>query len=484
MTKAKNIILLMTDQHRIDYVGYAGSKKVDTPNMDRIAESVGFTNCQTVNPVCTPARTALITGKYTHQIGTLAMSGDLSLQHPTFMRALQKAGYHTSGIGKFHFLQTWEWGIPRGKGVNLVSLKEKIKEYGYDYVWETSGKQLAVKNYCDYCEYLEQKGLLETYRDFVQTTGPNTPFPDVWPEDEANPWPLSEEDYIDVVTADKIIDRIEARQEDKPFFIFGSFCSPHKPFDPPERYLNMVPYQEMDDFIPGEKALSDIDKQRLYKKRRAYIAMIKLIDDQIGRIFDVLEKEGILDDTVILFTADHGEMLGDHFRIQKSVHFRASATVPAAIRHPEYLHRKVSDAPIELTDLTATILDIAGLNPQEALSKRWPAFHNIVPSRSLMPIVTGEKDRIRDFTFTECSGKWEMIQTECWKYVRFLDYSDPDQVVEVFYDLSNDSDETINSIDDPSFKQAIEWCRKRRDYVKDRTPPAQTVWAPLIEGSI
>jgi arylsulfatase A-like enzyme len=482
MKKAKNIILLMTDQHRIDYVSYAGSKKVDTPNIDRIAESVGFTNCQSVNPVCTPARTALITGKYTHQIGTLAMSGDLSLQHPTFMRALQKAGYHTSGIGKFHFLQTWEWGVPRGQGVHLVSLREKIKEYGYDYVWETSGKQLAVKNYCDYCEYLEQKGLLETYRDFVQASGPNTPFPDVWPEDEANPWPLSEEDYIDVVTADKIIDRIEARPEDKPFFIFGSFCSPHKPFDPPQRYLDMVPYEEIDDFIPGEKALSDIDKLRLYKKRRAYIAMIRLIDDQIGRILAALEQNGLLEDTVILFTADHGEMLGDHFRIQKSLPFRASATVPTAIRHPEYLHRKVSEAPVELTDLTATILDIAGLDPQEALSKRWPAFHNIVPSRSIMPIVTGEKDRIRDFTFTECSGKWQMIQTERWKYVRFLDYSDPDQVVELFYDLRNDYAETVNRIDDPSYKPVIEWCRKRRDFVMDRTPPAQTVWAPLIES--
>ena len=475
----KNIILLMTDQHRPDYVSFNGSKKISTPNIDRIAESVGFTCCQTVNPICTPARTALITGRYSHQIGMLAMSGDLSLQYPTYMQALQKAGYHTSGIGKFHFLQTWEWGTPKGKGINLVKIKDKIIELGYDYVWETSGKQLAVKNYCDYCEYLDSKGLLERYRDFVESAGGNSYYPDNDREKDPEPWPFREEDHVDVVTAHKIIERIENRPEDKPFFIFGSFCSPHKPFDPPKRYLDMIPYDETDDFIPGKKEIKN--KKLLYKKRQAYKAMIKLLDDQIGKIFATLEKHNLLEDTVIIFTSDHGEMLGDHYRIQKETYWKASATVPTAVRHPGYLNRMINNSPVEIIDIAATILDIAGIEPREALSRKWPAFNDIIPCKSLMPVIIGESGKVRNFSFTECNGKWQMIQTERWKYVRHLMYETVEALKEEFYDLGKDPDETIDLIGEAVYLDAVEWCRKRRDLILDGTPPAQTNWAPLIE---
>ena len=159
--KPKNILLLMTDQHRTDHVGFHPRAKMATPNIDRIAEGIGFTHCITVNPVCTPARTAMLTGKYSRQIGMLAMGGDLSLEHPTYPRALQKAGYYTAAIGKLHYLQTWPWSTPRGKGLNLVKLKEEIKKFGFDHLWESSGKQLALRNYCDYCDHLQKKNLLD-----------------------------------------------------------------------------------------------------------------------------------------------------------------------------------------------------------------------------------------------------------------------------------------------------------------------------------
>jgi arylsulfatase len=479
--KKKNIILLMTDQHRYDHVGYTGRGVIDTPNIDRIAGSVGFTNCQTVNPICMPARCALITGKYSHQIGTLSMSGDLSLKHPTFMRALKKAGYHTSGIGKFHFLQTWPWGIEIGKGLNLVEMKEKIKEYGFDYIWETAGKQLALRDYCDYCRYLDEKGLLEAYRDFVLTAGPNSFFPDFRPEDNGKPWPFNEEDYVDIVTTDKIIERIKNRPVERPFYIFGSFCSPHKPFDPPERYLDLIPYEEKDDFIPGEKELSDDDKKMLYKKRRAYKAMIRLIDDQIGRILAALEGEDLLDDTVILFTSDHGEMMGDHFRIQKAVPWRESVNIPLAIRHPDYLHRKLNHSPVEIIDIAATILDIAGLDHNKELGLIWPEHNNIVPCRSLMPMISGEKEQIREFAFSECScfDLWQLITTEEMKYIKKWNVNDASNYIEEFYDLCNDPKETVNQINNPEYKDSIDWCRRKRDLIIDSTPAAQTAWVPF-----
>ena len=489
----KNIMLIMTDQHRSDYVNYSGNNLVETTNIDRIAESVGFTNCHTVNPVCTPARTALITGKYAHQIGMLSMSGDLSLQYPTFMQALQKNGYFTIGIGKFHFLQTWKWDTPIGMGIDLASIKNKMKQYGFEYIWESSGKQLALRNYCDYCEYLQKKGLLEKYRDWVEAAGDNTEYPDN-NQDNANPWPFDEEDYIDVVTAGKIIEQIKNRPKDKPFYLFGSFCSPHRPYDPPERYLDMVDYKEVDDFIPGNgKVLSQEDKKLLFKQRHAAKALIKLVDDQIGRILDVLEFEGILDDTVIVFTSDHGDMLGDHYRIQKSVPWKQSVTVPLAVRHPEFTGRRINNSPVELIDIAATILDIAGIDFKKALSRDWPAFNDIVPCRSLMPIIRGEQERVRDYAFSECEfdedntsgnlrkGNWQMIQNEKWKYIRYLGYDEPGKAVEEFYDLEKDPDELINVINNPAYTDVVKWCKDRREFVTDHTPAAQTVWAPLIQ---
>ncbi|THF74009.1 sulfatase family protein [Cohnella fermenti] len=214
--------------------------------------------------------------------------------------------------------------------------------------------------------------------------------------------------------------------------------------------------------------------------RRAYKAMIAIIDEQVGRILATLEDKGILDDTVILFTSDHGEMMGDHGRVQKQSPFQASVVVPAAIRHPDYLRGERNASPVELTDLTATILDIAGIDPQQALGKSWPAFHDRVPCRSLLPIIAGEAERIRDYAFSECSGQWQMIQSDRWKYVRWLQYDDPDRVPEQLYDRQDDPHELRNVIGLPEYREAADWCRRRREHVLDRTPPAQLRWAPII----
>jgi choline-sulfatase len=480
VSQPNNILFLMTDQQRPDHAGFLPGSKIQTPNIDRLAGGVCFANCVTVNPICTPARTALLTGKYTHQIGTLAMSGDLSRQHPTYPRALQQAGYWTAGIGKFHWMQGWPWDTERGGGHDLAALGNEVRRYGFDYVWETAGKQLAQRNRCEHMAHLEKKGLLEAYRDHIYERGGNT--------DDAlkvgftgEPWPFDEEDYVDILTGDRIVECIRNRPEDRPFFIFGSFCCPHAPFDPPASYLERVPYEEDDDFITGDDVLPDDVKERLWRLRRAYRAMILLVDEQVGRIGQVLEEEGLLDDTVVLFTSDHGEMMGDHLRVQKNSWYRQSAVVPTAIRHPDHPDRSVNPSVIEITDLTATILDVAGLDPQEVLSKRWPAFHDRVPCRSLLPIVRGDADSVRDFAFSECNGAWQMIQSGRWKYVREpLRRGSPDEPVgEKLFDLESDPDELIDRAADPACAEVLAECRRRREWVMDGTPPAQTRWAPI-----
>jgi choline-sulfatase len=473
-----NILFLMTDQHRVDHVGFLPGARLETPNLNRIADSVGFYNCVSVNPICTPARTALLTGKYSHQIGTLSMSGDLSLQHPTYMRALQSAGYWTAGVGKFHWLQGWHWQKPVGQGHNLVALKEKMKQFGLDHIWESSGKQLAVKNYCDYCKHLDEKGLLQAYREHTQGRGPNLKDPSQT-QFTGEPWPFEEEDYVDLVTGQEILNAIDMRPDDRPFCIFGSFCGPHKPYDPPASYIERVPWDETDDFIMGDESMTQETKERIYRLRRAYRAMILAIDDQVGRIFTKLEEDGLLDNTLIVFTADHGEMLGDHNRLSKMQYWRQSVTVPAAIRHPGYLNEQVNESPVELTDLTATMLDAAGLDPQEVLSKPWPAFHDRVPCRSLMPIVKGELQAVRDVAFSECRGEWQMLLDHTWKYIRLLPQSVGDTGDELLYNLQEDPDELINCAEKSEHANVLNEFRLYLADLLAATPTAQLQWAPF-----
>jgi choline-sulfatase len=467
----------MTDQQRYDHVGWAASPKIRTPNMDRIAQGAAFTRCQSVNPICQPARTALLTGKYCRQIGTLSMAGDLDRRHPTYPQALRDAGYWTAGIGKFHFLQSWPWSTPRGEGNDLTELAPQMHELGFDLVWQTAGKQLAIKDYCDYCAYMESHGLLEAYRDEMEARGGNRAYPDGELEKDGEEWPFAEEHHVDIVTGRKIREAIDQRPKDRPFFIFGSFCSPHKPMDPPRRFLDGVPYEEEDDFIQGKQPLGGRDKKNLWKLRRAYKAMIQLVDEEIGRILDQLIREGLLEDTMIVLTSDHGEMMGDHGLVQKSEFWRESQQVPLAIRHPGCPGGIVCNSPVELTDITATLLDVAGIDPASALSKKWPAHNHEVPCRSLLPILKGETGTVRDFAFSECKNLWSSIVSDRHKYVRFHNGEHPDRIEELLFDTDQDPEELRDLAGMSDSAETLEWHRRRLAYVRDRMPPAQHVWA-------
>lgn len=451
-----------------------------TPHLDRLAEGAAFRNCATANPICAPARAALLTGRYSRQVGMLAMSGDLSRDIPTYPQALRGAGYRTAGIGKLHWLQTWPWGTPRGCGLDQTGMRGEIQAYGFDDVWEISGKQLAVRNHCEYAARLEGKGLLEAYRDHVESRGPNT-FYAATTQFTGEPWPFAEEDYPDIVTTDQMVDWLRARERGpgaSPFFLFGSWVSPHPPLDPPKRYLDQIPYEEVDDFIRGEdEAPLDLPtKQRLWKLRRAYKAMVRLIDDQVGRILDTLTELGELDNTVVCFVADHGEMLGDHGRFQKSAFWHPSLLVPLAIRHPDHLTGLRIDTPVELTDLTATLLDLAGLDPAEALGRTWPAFQDRLPGRSLLPVVRGETDRVRSFAFSEYNGEWSSVRSDHYLYVR-EHHPLAEDAVERLYDLRADPDETRNLVLEDELAPVLAQHRHHLFRTWERYPPAQTRWA-------
>jgi arylsulfatase len=476
----------MSDQHRADHVGWHPASRLQLPNIDRLAEGCVFDRMLSVNPVCTPARCALLTGRYTHQIGMLAMSGDLSRDFRTYPQALQKAGYHTAGIGKFHWLQTWKWGAPRGLGVPLSSMHDELKGFGFDEVWEASGKQLALQNRCDWCEQLDRRGILEQYRDFVVASGPN------FAGMQANgvgytgtPWPFAEEDYVDIATCTRVLETIRSRPKDRPLFCFASFCGPHPPFDPPPRFLELVQDLAADEFASGAEEAVEMEASAaasMEKLQRAYRAMLLCLDEQVGRIYRTLEEEGIAEDTVILFISDHGEMLGDHGLFGKMRPRWQSVQVPAAIRDPRNLESRRCHTPTELTDFAATILDLAGLDPMAALGKDWPAFNSIVPSRSLMPVVRGEETRVRSFAFSECSPpptvmpRWNLLEDDRFRYIRFA----AEPPFERLYDLNSDPECLRDLASDPACSPTLTLMRDRLLDLLTKTPAAQTRWAPLM----
>lgn len=492
----------MTDQQRADYVGYLPGGQAVTPHLDRIAAHSCFTCCQTTNPICTPARTSLITGRYSRQIGTLTMSGDLFPQIPTLMQALQQSGYRTYGIGKFHYTQTHPWNTPRGKGMPLYEMREEMKKYGYDFVWETAGKQQLDKCYDHYAKYLDGKGLLEQVRDFMNACGGCNGDTADHNYDKALPWAFDEADYVDVVTGRIAAQQLQAHDKTQPFFMKVSFCGPHKPYEAPQRYLDQFPMERADDFIlTDNRRLTAAQKEALWRQRRSAKAMLRLIDDQIGMLLDILEKRNLMDDTLILFTSDHGDMLGDHYMLQKGVPWKQALNVPLAIALPGAKPAGANHSPVELIDLAATILDYAGLDPVQALSQAWPAYNDLIPCRSLLPILRGEATQIRDFAFSESdfteeripgvsaeeimehrggrgrSNAWQAITTATTKYIKYLGYALGEKPAEEFYDLTNDPEERHNLSDAPAYRSQLDEARQRLMYMTDHYPPAQKTWA-------
>lgn len=509
----RNILLIMTDQHRNDFVGYMPGARLATPNIDRIAgEGAGFRMCQSPNPICTPARTALATGRYPRQIGTLTMSGDLFPQIPTHMQALQKAGYTTYGIGKLHYQQTWRWGTGIHTGINMCAHSEETKAYGFDHLWEVSGKSLMLNNYCSYADYLNQRGLLKQMEDYVIASGTNSDYPS-HNFDPALPSPLPEEHYIDHVIGRTAREYLDRHDGSNPFYMLVSFCSPHRPYDAPKRYLDMFPEEDWNDFVlqPGE-SLTEEEGHALNRQIRNYKAMITLLDDEVGLLLDQLEQKGILEDTLVIFTSDHGDMQGDHYRLQKAFPWKQCTTVPLAIRMPGGRLDHLVSPPVELTDVTATILDYAGLDPVTALSKDWPAYNDLIPCRSLLPILRGEQEKVRDYSFSETdyteekdwqslkkvnaaggdvplrvtrpeperTDMWQMLQTEEYKYIKYLKYQTAGAYHEELYNLKTDPDERFDVSKSEENQETLRWFREQLLFVMDNhSMPAQMVWTPV-----
>lgn len=346
-----SILLITADQMRFDAVAAHGNPAIRTPNLDRlVARGTTFERAYTESPVCVPARAAILTGLLPHESGVFDNGSPLQDGEPTVVRDLAEVGYHTQAIGKMHF-------TPRraSHGFESLWLSEEVPdspdtdEFLADMVAAGAGHVLEPHGVRHELYYSPQPSQLPTELHTTTWTGRRTA------------------EYL----------RARGRA-DGSFFCWTSFIKPHPPFDPPAPYYLMYDPLEMPDPIrsgePGEgtefnAALQhrvkwtrpDLDVDRVRTMRAYYYACVTHVDAEIGRILDTLDETGLANSTLVVFTADHGEYLGDHGCFGKRGYHDSAARIPLILAGPGVPADAHVESLVGLTDLAPTFRAAAGL---------------------------------------------------------------------------------------------------------------------------
>jgi arylsulfatase len=452
MENKPNIVLIFPDQHRADSMGCAGNAAMHTPNLDRLAaQGINYRRCYTQSPLCMPARASLVTGQYVHEHGTWANSSFPDRHGPSHIRNIRQAGYHTALVGTTHM-----WVHGRGHTSDHL---DEMHEWGFDDVHELTGPLATANTGSPYTDYLEQKGLLRTHREYIIKYVRNAFLAEAEPEApwDLAPCPLPTEDHLDSYTARKAAEWIKDYRGDKPFYLQVLFPGPHDPFDSPQEYRDLYPPESNPVGIldrPGVpvppyvrallrvSALDQMTSEDMQKLRSLYYGKISLIDSGIGRVLNALEERGLLDDTWIIYTSDHGEMLGDHGLLHKIVFYEGAVHVPLIIRPPGGAERRESHALVQHLDVTATLLDIAGAKPLEGSD-----------GHSLLPDVAERSDAHagRGVAFSEVVG-FTMAMTDRHKLAVEARTQEPLEL----YDRAEDPREVRNVVNAPAYKAVQE----------------------------
>jgi arylsulfatase len=461
---APNILLIMSDQHRADVMGCAGDPVARTPHLDRLAaEGIRFDNVYCQGPLCMPARASLLTERYVRDHGVSRNAWDTPASWPTFVGDLAAAGYHTSCIGKMHL---WVHGGGKAGGRRTRDTRERavqMRGYGFAEPIETTGKLATGKITSEYTDYLADRGRYDAYRQFIAARRYVSP-PGGGRVKRLPLWttasnPVSGDDYIDAWHGRRAVQWIEEYDRDQPFFQWVGFPGPHDPWDAPAEYADLYRRQDMPmpeslerPELPRDGALrqflgyllnvhSDspgLTEAVIAEIRRFYYGNITLIDEAIGRMLGAMERRGLLDETWVIYTSDHGEMMGEHRMLTKMVFYEPSVKVPLLIRPPGGCAPRVVSDLVEHLDLSATIRDIAG-----------SAGHPSFAGRSLLGWAGGGSGFSRPAVFSENLGLG-MVRTPARKLVYVTDTLEPVQL----FDLAADPLEDVNVVGRGDYREA------------------------------
>jgi arylsulfatase len=434
-----NIIVINVDQWRADCLGFAGHPVVETPHLDQLFEQgVNFAQAYVAVPSCIAARASLMTGLTQRSHGRVGYRDGVPWNYETTLPGLlAQAGYHTQGIGKMHF----------HPARSLMGFHNIVLHDGYLHHERRNAQDLHLVD--DYLPWLRREH--GPCADYIDTgIGCNGYV--------VRPWIYDDMLHPSAWVTTQAVDFFRRRDPRKPFFLFASYHRPHPPLDPPAAYLEMYEQKALPELPMGDwcRALErrssaldsphPTDPAQRDRARRAYYAQITFIDHQINRLIHTLWTHGCLENTCILFCADHGEMLYDHGLLNKGKPYDSSARVPFMIRFPRSwgcLSGATVDAPVALRDVLPTLCDIAGVPIPDSIE-----------GKSLVPFCRGETPAWRAYIHGEhalggLSNHW--LTDARSKYVWYSQTG-----VEQLFNLAEDPKE-LHNLADSHPEQVQDW---------------------------
>ncbi len=443
-TERPNIIFIITDQQRFDTISSLGFDYMDTPHLDRLVdEGVSFTGCHVTAASCAPARASLFKGYFPHTTGILK---NADRWRRSWIEMLNESGYHCTNVGKMH---TWPFETPLG--------------FDERYVVENKDRYLEGRYYFDeWDKALRFRGLVKQQRELYRKL-----------DDYADrlgsfEWELPEDAHPDNFVGDMACWWLDTHPhtDPKPLFLQIGFPGPHPPYDPVMRYaepylekelpLYEVSDVELENQPPPFKELRDhnskIDHdsvimplkptpEQRHRQRAYYCANVTMIDEKVGQILESLERNGYLDNSVIIFTSDHGDCLTDHGHSQKWTMYDLITKIPLIVWSPgRFPAGHVVDALCQQMDLGPTILDLAGIETPQTME-----------AITMLPALEGNPWNGRDYVYAEQAKDgilthadfMTMVRSKEWKLVHFLD-----ECYGQLFNLNEDPQEVNNLWDD------------------------------------
>jgi arylsulfatase A-like enzyme len=432
-----NFLFFLPDQHRADWIGCASDLPLETPNIDRLAtEGTRFTRAMTPSPVCSPARACLANGMDYDRCGAASVHENTPLDKPTYYQSLRESGYWVCSVGKLDLHKPdMDWGLD---GKNMLA------EYGFSDGIDSEGKGDAIWAYRKkgkvkgpYMKFLKDSGLLEQHFSMYKPDSEDLLFEAISS--------LPDDAYCDNWISQNGLDLLSTFSSTRPWHLVVNFAGPHDPYDVTESMR-----ERWKDVEFPRPANNDADDPSVIQLRQQnYAAMIKNIDTQIGRYMALLKERGELENTIIVYSSDHGEMLGEHNRWQKSTWYKGAVDVPLIVKgtgvrpSPQSGEasrcpaassirrgKQVSDALVSFHDIGATFLDYAGT---DALAGS--------DARSLRPLLEGRETRVRN-RIKSGLNDWRLVCDGRFKLVTFKNGDT------LLFDLQKDPEETVNLSDE------------------------------------
>lgn len=449
MPSGPNILFIMDDQHRFDFLGLE-HPSVSTPNLDALAKAgTRFTHCCVNAPVCAPSRISLATGKHPWRMGCLDNNCYLPSNVPTYYQRLRNGGYQVASVGKLDLAKPSTFLGKEGK-------RACNYQWGFTDPMEVEGKMHASQSnepQGPYGFHLKEMGLWDAFlKDYKERRLRG------WIKGVSHDSVLPEESHADSWIGRQAVQWLESAPREEPWHLFVSFVGPHDPFDPPAAWSRKFESAPMPDPIGNSSGGKPdwvrhrnlrLTTEEILQTRRQYSANVSLIDHWIGQILDALRNRYLADNTYIVFTSDHGELLGDHGLYTKNAAYEGALRVPLIITGPDLPSGNVNQTLVELADLNPTICEMAGMpfSNSEFLG---------IDARSIMPSVC-DKTRLHRGNALSQLRNFGGLRTETHKLIQ--SYNDEPEL----YDLIQDPCELENIYsEEPQIGAALQKVMKER----------------------